>query len=48
MLELKNSRKRAEGDRQLLANRIALLKNEEQRALVKVKETQARAKDILV
>lgn len=29
MLELKNSRKRAEGDMQLLANRVALLKVEE-------------------
>lgn len=47
MLELKNSRKRAEGDMQLLANRVALLKAEEERAKIKVKETKQRAKEIL-
>eukprot|EP00602_Paraphysomonas_sp_CaronLab_P009613 CAMPEP_0185021706 /NCGR_PEP_ID=MMETSP1103-20130426/4409_1 /TAXON_ID=36769 /ORGANISM="Paraphysomonas bandaiensis, Strain Caron Lab Isolate" /LENGTH=214 /DNA_ID=CAMNT_0027553401 /DNA_START=183 /DNA_END=827 /DNA_ORIENTATION=- len=47
MLELKNNRKRAEGDMQLLANRIALLRAEEQKALNKVKETKTRAKEIL-
>lgn len=47
MLEIKNNRKRAEGDLQLLENRILLLRGEEQRALNKVNETKARANDIL-
>lgn len=47
MLEIKNNRKRAEGDLQMLENRILLLKSEEQRALNKVKETRIRANDIL-
>lgn len=47
MLEIKNNRKRAEGDLQLLENRILLLRSEEQRALNKVKETKSRANDIL-
>lgn len=46
-LDAKMSRKRAESDLQLLANRIALLKLEEQKALVKVNETQIRANEIL-
>ena len=48
MLELKNGRKRAETDLQLLSNRIALLRNEEQRAMNKITETKHRAKEILV
>jgi hypothetical protein len=47
MLEAKSGRKRAEGDLQLLANRIALLRLEEQKALSKVTETKVRAKDLL-
>ena len=47
MLETKFSRKRAETDLQLLANRIALLKLEEQKALQKVQETKQRAEEIL-
>lgn len=47
MLEVKNNRKRAEGDLQLLENRILMLKGEEQKALLKVKETKSRASDIL-
>lgn len=47
MLESKFSRKRAETDLQLLANRIALLKLEEQKALQKVKETKVRAEEVL-
>ena len=47
MLEEKVNRKRAEVDLQLLANRIALLRAEEQRALQKVSETKDRAKEIL-
>jgi hypothetical protein len=35
MLDIKHSRKRAETDLQLLANRIALLRLEEQRAMNK-------------
>jgi hypothetical protein len=47
MLDAKHSRKRAESDLQLLANRIALLKLEEQKALTKVSETKTRAAEIL-
>ena len=47
MLEEKLNRKRAEVDLQLLANRIALLRAEEQRALQKVTETKERAKEII-
>merc|ERR1719487_2130777 len=47
MLEVKNSRKRAEADMKLLANRIALLRAEEEKALEKVAETKHRAEDIL-
>jgi len=47
MLEEKTNRKRAEVDLQLLANRIALLRAEEQRALTKVTETKDRAKEII-
>ena len=47
MLEEKVNRKRAEVDLQLLANRIALLRAEEQRALTKVSETKDRAKEII-
>jgi len=48
MLNLKNGRKRAEADLQLLSNRIALLRAEEARALTKITETKNRAKEILV
>jgi len=47
MLDAKASRKRAEVDLQLLANRVALLKAEEAKALQKVNVTKARAGDIL-
>lgn len=47
ILETKNGRKRAEADLQLLSNRIALLRIEEQKSLQKVEETKARAKEIL-
>lgn len=47
VLDAKISRKRAESDLQLLANRIALLKLEEQKALSKVSETKTRAQEIL-
>lgn len=47
VLDAKISRKRAESDLQLLANRIALLKLEEQKALTKVNETKTRAHEIL-
>lgn len=46
MLDVKNTRKRTEADLQLLANRIALLKMEEERAKFKVEETKRRADDI--
>ena len=48
MLHLKNNRKRAENDLQLLSNRVALLRSEEERALNKIEETKHRAKEILV
>jgi hypothetical protein len=43
MLDAKLTRKRAESDLQLLANRIALLRLEEQKAMQKIVETQQRA-----
>merc|ERR1719517_405325 len=42
----KESRKRAELDAQLLANRIALLKQEEKKAWKKIEETRKRANEI--
>merc|ERR1719428_706458 len=42
----KEARKRAELDAQLLANRIALLKQEEEKAWRKIDETRKRAKEI--
>lgn len=48
MLDVKNNRKRAEADLQMLANRIALLRTEEQKALVKIAETKTRAKEIII
>lgn len=47
MLDVKNGRKRAEADLQLLANRIALLRAEEQKAVTKMVETQSRAQEII-
>lgn len=47
MLDAKYTRKKAENDLQLLTNRIALLKLEEQKALEKVRETKDRATEIL-
>jgi len=43
----KEARKRAELDAQLLANRIALLKQEEERAWKKIDETRKRAGEIV-
>jgi len=43
----KEARKRAELDAQLLANRIALLKQEEEKAWKKIEETRKRANEIL-
>merc|ERR550514_2654507 len=42
----KEARKRAELDAQLLANRIALLKQEEEKAWNKINETKRRAHEI--
>ena len=47
MLEAKDHRKRAESDLQLLANRLALLRLEEQKAMEKITETKIRAKEIV-
>jgi len=41
------SRKRAQEDVKLLANRIALLKQEEQKAWKKIEETKKKANDII-
>ena len=46
MIEAKLNRKRAEGDLQLLMNRIALLETEEQKATNKINETISRASEI--
>ncbi|OMJ94940.1 hypothetical protein SteCoe_1800 [Stentor coeruleus] len=46
-VEAKNMRKRAEEDAQLLSNRIALLKLEEQRSLKKIEETRNKAREIM-
>lgn len=43
----KEARKRAEQDAQLLANRIALLKQEEEKAWKKIEETRKRAAEIV-
>jgi len=43
----KEARKRAELDAQLLANRIALLKQEEEKAWKKIEETRKRANEIM-
>jgi hypothetical protein len=46
MLSVKDERKRAEYDVQLLANRLAFLRSEEKAAAKKVQETKQRALDI--
>ena len=46
MLQAKNDRRRAESDVQLLANRLAHLKAEEEKARRKIAETQRRAKEV--
>ncbi|DAZ94420.1 TPA: hypothetical protein N0F65_002560 [Lagenidium giganteum] len=46
MLDAKNERKRAEVDVQLLANRIAHLRNEDARAQKRIEEANRRAKEI--
>ena len=45
--EAKSLRKQAEDDAQLLANRIALLRQEEQKALKKIEETRKKAQEII-
>jgi hypothetical protein len=47
LLESKMLRKKAEEDAQLLANRIALLQQEERRALKKIEETKKKAMEIM-
>lgn len=46
MLSLKNDRRRAESDVQLLANRLIHLRNEEDKAERKIEETRKRATEI--
>lgn len=48
LLESKQSRKKAEEDARLLANRIALLELEERKALRKIEETRKKAHEILL
>jgi len=43
LLESKTARKRAEEDANLLANRISLLRQEEQKAWKKIEETKKKA-----
>ena len=47
LLEVKQQRKRAEEDSKLLANRIALLKQEETKALKKIEEVRKQASKIM-
>ena len=47
LLDSKAARKRADEDAKLLANRIALLKMEEQKAWKKIEETKKKAKQIV-
>mmetsp|Transcript_29980 Transcript_29980/g.53187 ORF Transcript_29980/g.53187 Transcript_29980/m.53187 type:complete len:260 (-) Transcript_29980:526-1305(-) len=47
LMNAKQMRKRAEEDARLLANRIALLKQEEAKAWKKIEETRKRAKEIM-
>lgn len=47
LLAAKEARKLVEQDAQLLANRIALLKQEEEKAWRKIEQTRSRARDIL-
>jgi len=47
LLQAKLARKQAEADAQLLANRIALLQQEEAKAWKKIQQTKVRAQDIL-
>lgn len=47
LTEAKQMRKRADEDARLLANRIALLKQEEQKAQKKIEETRRKAQEIL-
>lgn len=44
--EAKKARKKMEEDARLLANRIALLENEEKKALKKIHETKKKAEEI--
>ena len=46
-VEAKNMRKRAEEDAKLLANRIALLRLEEAKALKKIEDTRKQAREIM-
>ena len=46
ILALKKARKQIEADAQLLANRIALLKQEELKSWKKIEETKKKAKEV--
>ena len=46
LLEAREARRRAEQDEQLLANRIALLRQEEAKAWKKIQQTKERAEQV--
>ena len=46
LTKVKNERKMIEQDAQLLANRIALLKQEEMRSWKKIEETRRKAQEV--
>lgn len=48
LLEVKRERKQIEQDAQLLANRIALLKQEELRSWKKIEETRRKAQEVYI
>ena len=47
LAEAKQMRKRADEDARLLSNRIALLKQEEMKAMKKIDETRRKAQEII-
>ena len=47
LLSTRHRKKQADHDRQLLQNRLELLKKEEMRALKKIEKTKARAHEII-
>lgn len=48
LVQVKKARKQIEADAQLLANRIALLKQEELKSWKKIEETKKKAREVFV